>query len=115
MKKSDPIQKNQRKAGGKNQARRIGLLSLGWIMIIISPIVGAIPGPGFIILFPIGLALVVKNSILGKKLYVRFRNKFPQYNRWSDWALRRKGQKEMPELPPVKEQIKKIFKRPDTK
>ena len=106
---------NHSKASSKNHARRIGLLVLGWVMIIISPIVGAIPGPGFIILFPIGLALVVKNSIFGKKLYVRFRNKFPQYNRWSDWALRRKGQKEMPELPPIKEQIKKVFKRTSTK
>ncbi len=93
------------------QTRRIAMLWLGWFCIIISPIVGAIPGPGFIIIFPIGLALVLKNSRWAKGLYIKFKRKFPEYGRWTDWALRRKGQKEMPPLPPFKEQVKRLFGR----
>lgn len=93
------------------QTRRIAMLWFGWLCIIISPIVGAIPGPGFIIIFPIGLALVLKNSRWAKGLYIKFKRKFPEYGRWTDWALRRKGQKEMPPLPPFKEQVKRLFGR----
>lgn len=93
------------------QTKRIALLWLGWILLIIAPIIGAIPGPGFIIIFPIGLALVLKNSRWAKGLYIKFKRKFPDYGRWTDWALRRKGQKEMPPLPPFKEQVKRLFGR----
>lgn len=92
---------------------RIAMLTLGWCMIIISPIVGALPGPGFIILFPIGLAIVLKNSRWAKGFYIKFKRKFPDYGVWTDWTLRRKGQKEMPPFPPIIEQIKKLFKRSD--
>ncbi len=94
-----------------SKTHRMFMLVLGWFMIIISPIVGAIPGPGFIILFPIGLALVLKNSRWFKRLYIGFKRKFPEYGSWTDWALRRKGHKKMPDLPPFKEQLKKLFKR----
>ena len=87
-----------------NAGKRMVLAALGWFLIIISPIVGAIPGPGFIIVFPIGLALVLKNSRWSKKRYVDVKRRFPEYGDWADWALRRKNHKSMPELP-------KIFRR----
>ncbi len=93
------------------QTKRIAMLWLGWFCITISPIIGAIPGPGFIIIFPIGLALVIKNSRWAKGLYIRFKRKFPEYGRWTDWALRRKGQKEMPPIPSFKEQVKRLLDR----
>ena len=51
---------------------RFMLSLLGFFLILVSPIIGAIPGPGFIIVFPIGLALVLQNSRWSKKLYVDF-------------------------------------------
>lgn len=98
-----------------NKGRRIAMLWLGWFLLIIAPIVGAIPGPGFIIIFPIGLALVLKNSRWAKVLYIKFKRKWPEYGRWTDWVLRRKGQKEMPQLPPIKEQIKSLLGRKNPK
>lgn len=78
---------------------RWALVVLGWFLMIISPIIGAIPGPGFIILFPIGLALVLRNSGFGKRLYIRIKHRFPDLGRWTDWALRRPRHQERPPFP----------------
>lgn len=80
---------------------RWALVVTGWFLIIISPIIGAIPGPGFIILFPIGLALVLRNSGFGKRLYIRIKHRFPDLGRWTDWALRRRRQQDRPPLPTI--------------
>jgi hypothetical protein len=56
-----------------------------------------LPGPGFIIMFPIGLALVLKNSQWSKRRYVDFKRRFPQYGKWTDWAMRRNRHKTLPE------------------
>ena len=63
---------------------RFLLAVIGFTLILISPIIGAIPGPGFIIVFPIGLALVLQNSRWAKKRYVDFKRRFPQYGKWTD-------------------------------
>lgn len=76
---------------------RFALSMLGFFLMLISPIVGAIPGPGFIILFPIGLALVLQNSRWAKKRYVDFKRRFPQYGQWTDWAMRRQRHKKLPD------------------
>jgi hypothetical protein len=76
---------------------RFALSVLGFVLIIVSPIIGAIPGPGFIIVFPIGLALVLQNSRWGKKRYVAFKRRFPKYGKWTDWAMRRPRHKELPD------------------
>ncbi len=76
---------------------RFVLSVLGFFLIIISPIIGAIPGPGFLILFPIGLALVLHNSRWAKKRYVGFKRRFPAYGMWTDWVMRRRRHKQLPE------------------
>lgn len=81
------------------------------MLIVVSPIVGAIPGPGFIIVFPVGLTLVLRHSHWAKRLYVRIERRWPDYGRWGNWALRRKRQKEMPELPSWREQVRRLFRK----
>ena len=76
---------------------RFALAVLGFTLILISPIIGAIPGPGFIIVFPIGLALVLQNSRWAKKRYVDFKRRFPNYGKWTDWAMRRRHHKVLPD------------------
>lgn len=66
-------------------------------MVIISPIIGALPGPGFIIIFPVGLALLLKNSRSAKKIYANFKRRFPNYGKWADWAMRRNRHRSLPE------------------
>jgi hypothetical protein len=65
------------------------LFFLGIVLIIVSPLVGAIPGPGGVFVFAAGLALVLQNSEWAKRLYVRFKRRHPNKGRWADWGMRR--------------------------
>lgn len=68
---------------------RLALFVLGVLLILISPIVGVLPGPGFLILFPIGLMLCLQNSAWAKRIYVRFKRRHPRYAGWTDRLMRR--------------------------
>ena len=65
------------------------LFGLGVILLILSPVVGIIPGPGGIVVAGIGLALILKTSMWAKRHYVRIKRWQPKAGRWMDWALRR--------------------------
>ena len=67
------------------------IFAIGVALLIISPLVGAIPGPGGIIVAGIGLALVLKTSMWAKRRYVRFKRWQPKAGRWTDLALRRRS------------------------
>jgi len=72
---------------------RQSLVVLGCLLMAVSPLVGAIPGPGGIVVFAAGLSLALKYSGLAKRLYVRFKRKHPNKGRWADWGLRRASAK----------------------
>src|SRR5437763_1270225 len=74
------------------------LLAFGVVLLIISPLVGAIPGPGGIIVAGLGLALVLKASMWAKRRYVRFKRWQPKAGRWTDLALRRRSAKRRDQL-----------------
>ena len=67
------------------------LFGFGIVLLAISPLVGAIPGPGGILVAGIGLALVLKSSTWAKRRYVRFKRWQPKAGRWTDLALRRRS------------------------
>src|SRR3954451_3255246 len=69
------------------------LLAIGLVLLVVSPLVGAIPGPGGIIVAGIGLALVLKTSMWAKRRYVQFKRWQPKAGRWTDWALQRRSAK----------------------
>jgi hypothetical protein len=62
---------------------------LGALLLLLSPLVGAIPGPGGIVIAGLGLALILKTSMWAKRHYTRFKRWQPKAGRWTDWALRR--------------------------
>jgi len=68
---------------------RLALFVLGVLLIVISPIIGVLPGPGFLILFPLGLMLCLQNSAWAKRVYVRFKWRHPRYAAWTDRVMRR--------------------------
>ena len=68
---------------------RLALFVLGVLLILISPIIGVLPGPGFLILFPVGLMLCLQNSAWAKRVYVRFKWRHPRYAAWTDRVMRR--------------------------
>lgn len=82
-----PIFKTRDKQGGK----RLVLTLTGAVLIIVSPIIGAVPGPGGIFVFAAGLALMLKNSIWAKKIYARLKRRYPKRGQWVDWSLRRRS------------------------
>jgi hypothetical protein len=65
------------------------IFAFGVILLVLSPVVGVLPGPGGIIVAGIGLALVLKTSMWAKRHYVRFKRWQPKAGWWTDWALRR--------------------------
>ena len=67
------------------------IFGVGVILILLSPLAGAIPGPGGIFIFAIGLAMVLKTSMWAKRRYVRFKRQQPKIGRWADWGLRRRS------------------------
>ncbi len=68
---------------------RLALFVLGILLMIVAVIIGPLPGPGFTIVFPIGLILCLQNSAWAKRIYVRFKWRHPRYAAWTDRALRR--------------------------
>lgn len=67
------------------------IFGVGVVLILLSPLAGAIPGPGGIFIFAIGLAMVLKTSMWAKRHYVRFKKWQPKAGRWADWGLRRRS------------------------
>jgi hypothetical protein len=64
---------------------------VGVLLLLLSPLAGAIPGPGGIFVFALGLAMVLKTSMWAKRRYVRFKRWQPKAGRWADWGLRRQS------------------------
>ena len=64
-------------------------LSLGWLLLVLTPIIGALPGPGGIFVFAAGAALLLKNSNWVKRLYARYSRRYPRHGRLADKILRR--------------------------
>ena len=67
------------------------IFGLGVVLLLLAPLVGALPGPGGIIIAGIGLAMVLKTSMWARRRYVRFKKWQPKAGRWTDWALRRRS------------------------
>lgn len=78
-------------AWGRVPLVRTCLFALGVLLVILSPVVGAIPGPGGVIVFAFGLGLMLKYSEWAKRQYVRFKRAHPNKGRWADWGMRRRS------------------------
>lgn len=68
---------------------RVALFALGCLLMVLAPLLGPLPGPGFILLFPAGLALALQNSHWAKRVYARFKRRHPRYAGWTDRIMRR--------------------------
>ena len=64
---------------------------IGVLLILLSPVVGAIPGPGGVFVFALGLAMVLRTSRWARRRYVHFKRWQPKAGRWTDWGLRRES------------------------
>ncbi len=89
------------------------MLGLGWLLLLSAPLVGALPGPGFLVVFPLGLAVILKHSRWAKRRYARITRANPEYGDWVNWALRRSKLPDTPDFPPIKRDLLHIFRRDD--
>ena len=64
---------------------------VGVLLLLASPVVGALPGPGGIFVAAAGLALTLRTSRWARRQYVRFKRWQPEAGRWTDWGLRRRS------------------------
>lgn len=72
-----------------NAQMRFGLFLLGLLLMLVGVVIGPLPGPGFLILFPLGLMLSLQNSAWAKRRYVAFKRRHPRYGAWTDRVMRR--------------------------
>lgn len=70
---------------------RLVLFILGLLLMIATPAVAILPGPGGIFVFAAGLALALRNSDWAKRRYVHFKRWQPRAGAWADWGLRRRS------------------------
>lgn len=63
---------------------------IGPALIVVSPIVGLLPGPGGIFVFAAGLGLTLKHIRGSRRIYVRIKRRWPRIGRLSDIGLRRR-------------------------
>jgi hypothetical protein len=75
----------------RSRVARTILFVIGVLLLIVAPIVGAIPGPGGLFFFAAGMALTLQNSDWAKRRYVRFKRWQPKAGAWMDWGLRRRS------------------------
>ncbi len=68
---------------------RLCWMALGWLLIVLAPVVGIWPGPGGIFVFAAGAALLIRNSTWAKRRYVQLKKRWPRVGRLTDRAMRR--------------------------
>ena len=65
------------------------IFAVGVLLMLAAIPLGALPGPGGVFVFALGLAMVLKTSMWAKRHYVKFKRWQPKVGRWADWGLRR--------------------------
>jgi hypothetical protein len=83
---------------GRLPAIRSALFCLGCLLLLITPLLGILPGPGGVVVFAAGLALTLKYSEWAKRKYVEFKRKHPKKGRWADWGMRRSSARRREDL-----------------
>ena len=82
---------------------RLSLFVLGILLMMVTPAVAILPGPGGIFVFAAGLTLAMRNSDWAKRRYVRFKRWQPRAGAWADWGMRRKSTRRRKEQQKVRD------------
>jgi Flp pilus assembly protein TadB len=83
------MERDASNSGQRKPGKRLLMLALGPTLIVASPVVGLIPGPGGLLVLLAGVALTLQGSQVAKRLYVRAKRRWPSLGHWSDKGLRR--------------------------
>ncbi len=77
----------------RSHTGRMVLVAIGCLFLIVTAIIGPLPGPGGIVTFAIGAGLILQNSAWAKRVYARSAKRWPKPAGWCNWALRRPSAK----------------------
>ena len=72
-------------------AKRTAMLLAGLLLILLSPVVGLLPGPGGIFVFAGGLVLVLRSSRWARHRWARLKRRWPRIGHLADRAMRRQS------------------------
>jgi len=75
----------------RNPLLRTTYLVTGVVVVILSPVVGAIPGPGGVFVFAAGLALILQNSLRARRAFAGAKRRWPKLGHYADIGLRRQS------------------------
>lgn len=91
MPPDDPPYLRRRRRRRPSAFTKAWQLVAGFLLIIFAPIIGGpiLPGPFGFLGFALGLALVLRHSRMARRIYIRFKRRWPHWGRWTDWGLRR--------------------------
>ena len=84
--------------GNPQHPWRIPLLVLGWALIVLTPFVGILPGPGGVFVFAGGLILLLRNSCWVRRQYALGKRRWPKLGDYADRVLRRPSARRRREL-----------------
>jgi hypothetical protein len=77
----------------QNRIAKLVLMVTGCLLLLITPLIGILPGPGGVVSFALGLGLVLQTSAWARRQYVLLKRKSPKIGGWADWGLRRQSAK----------------------
>jgi len=76
----------------RSEPFRVAQLGFGAVLMIAGPIVGTpipVPFPIGLVLFGLGLALVLRNSLWARWRYVRWKRRYPRAGKITEFGLQR--------------------------
>jgi hypothetical protein len=62
----------------ENAVKKVLLMTTGWILVVVGPVVGVIPGPGGIPIVAAGLVLILSQSYTAKRMFLRLERRHPR-------------------------------------
>ncbi|WP_193504330.1 hypothetical protein [Sphingosinithalassobacter portus] len=68
---------------------RVSMLATGTTLIVVSPFIGVIPGPGGVPVFALGLVMVLRHSRWARFRFVKVKQRWPKFGNFADRVLRR--------------------------
>lgn len=84
-----PVQMPAKPRPAPHPAVKTAMFVAGVLLIVASPAVGLLPGPGGIFVFAGGLVLVLRTSRWARRRWARFKRRFPRVGDLADRVMRR--------------------------
>ncbi len=88
-----PTWRNVSTRASRHPALRACFLAIGVGLIVVTPLVALLPGPGGVFTFAGGLALVLQNSQWARRQFARHKRRYPKVGALADRGMRRASAK----------------------